>query len=65
MAALTFIEEQDRADARDNDAIAEYWVIVNDPASPFGPLERVELIGIARWCSANIARRANMILRTA
>jgi hypothetical protein len=65
MAALTFIEEQDRADAQDNDAIAEYWTLTNDPASPFTPDERVWLIGIARWCAGRIARRADTIRRTA
>jgi hypothetical protein len=62
---LTFLQEQDRADAQGNDAIAEYWQLVNDPANGFDPADRQLLIGVARDCGAAIARRADTIRRIA
>jgi hypothetical protein len=60
---LTFLEEQDRADAQGHDAIAEYWLLANDPANGFDPADRRLLIGVARDCGAAIARRADTIRR--
>jgi hypothetical protein len=60
---LTFMEEQDRADAQGNDAIAEYWQLANDPANGFDPADRQILIDVARDCGAAIARHADTIRR--